>query len=196
MSNKTTGAVIIMRGIPGSGKSTFVRQKYSHATVCSADHYFTDDEGNYEFDIDEIGEAHQYCRNQFYEAIDCKDPLIVVDNTNLTMRAMEFYIAEAIEHNYEIIFVHVVTPINIALERQTHNVPEETVQEFADKMEELPSDFKDREVKMLTESYGGTCPNCGYASSGGPAMSSTGSRKNRLRPKNNEKTEQAIKSVK
>lgn len=145
---KLNGAVIIMRGIPGSGKSTFVRQNYSHATVCSADHYFVDGEGNYEFDIDLIGEAHQYCRDQFEEALAYGDQLIVVDNTNLSMRAMSFYIEEAMEKQYEVFFVHMVTPVEIAVERQTHDVPEETVQEFADKMEELPPIYKKKEVKI------------------------------------------------
>jgi hypothetical protein len=61
---------------------------------------------------------------------------------------MSFYIEEAMEKQYEVFFVHMVTPVEIAVERQTHDVPEETVQEFADKMEELPPIYKKKEVKI------------------------------------------------
>lgn len=48
--------VIIMRGVPGSGKSTYVRNRYPEARVVSADRYFTDPAtGEYRFDASKRG---------------------------------------------------------------------------------------------------------------------------------------------
>ena len=145
---KTTGIILIMRGIPGSGKSTFVNQKYSHATVCSADHYFTDEKGNYTFDIEKIGEAHQHCKHEFKEAIEFNERLIVIDNTNLSMQAMYHYIKKAEERQYEVWFVRMMTPVDIAIERNIHKVPPETIKHFADIMEDIPKEYQDREIKI------------------------------------------------
>jgi predicted kinase len=142
------GAVIIMRGIPGSGKSTFAKQKYPSATVCSADHYFTDREGNYSFDIDYIQEAHEHCREEFAEAIALEEGLIVVDNTNLSMNAMEYYINKAKVHNYYIVFVRMVVPVDVAIKRNIHDVPPETIEHFEEIMEELPKELAHMEVKI------------------------------------------------
>lgn len=49
---RNSHTMFIMRGLPGSGKSTLVRclqQTYPRAVVCSADHYFLDREGNYKY---------------------------------------------------------------------------------------------------------------------------------------------------
>ena len=51
----------IVRGIPGSGKSTFAKtlggQHYE------ADMYFIDEEGNYKFDGTKIKDAHKWCQS-------------------------------------------------------------------------------------------------------------------------------------
>ena len=50
----------IVRGIPGSGKSTFA--KTLGGQHFEADMYFIDESGNYKFDITEIKLAHEWCQ--------------------------------------------------------------------------------------------------------------------------------------
>jgi len=62
----------IMRGLPGSGKSTLSGQivkaylnEGKRAIIASADDYFIDQRtGNYNFDGTRIDEAHQWCRSK------------------------------------------------------------------------------------------------------------------------------------
>lgn len=49
----------IIRGLPGSGKSTFAHQICD--TVISADDYFMDENGNYDFDPALLNQAHDWC---------------------------------------------------------------------------------------------------------------------------------------
>lgn len=97
MGSYPTNCVHIMRGIPGSGKSTRAKQiAQSDEYICSADDYFVKD-GVYTFVQHEIGKAHQACLKKFvdllhkhrfdiYDAID-----VVVDNTNLSRWEYETY---------------------------------------------------------------------------------------------------------
>lgn len=96
----------IMRGIPGSGKSTRAKELAPPAFICSADDYFMKD-GVYTFVQHEIGKAHQACLKKFVDAIHANhkaimdgdfwaDFDIVVDNTNL--RRWEYETYEKIAH--------------------------------------------------------------------------------------------------
>ncbi len=76
--------VYILSGPSGCGKSTFansLKEKLA-AVVCSADDFFTDDEGVYVFDPTKIAEAHSHCFAKFVEHLQYDVP-IVIDNTNL-----------------------------------------------------------------------------------------------------------------
>ena len=86
---KLAGTVIIMRGLPGSGKSKYVQESIRRdesVTVVSADDYFIDPvTGEYLFDPKRLDAAHRWCFHQFVMAATVlKKSTIVVDNTNLT----------------------------------------------------------------------------------------------------------------
>ena len=74
--------VVIIRGLPGSGKSTmamkhFVDLKgYKH---CEADHYFYNN-GVYEFKPAELAKAHEYCLNKAASFIE-NGHKVVIANT-------------------------------------------------------------------------------------------------------------------
>lgn len=57
--------LIIIRGLPGSGKTTLAREfaarGYDHH---EADQYFERDNGRYEFVPSRIGRAHEWCQNK------------------------------------------------------------------------------------------------------------------------------------
>ena len=84
-----TPIVVVLRGLPGSGKSWIVSNCAEMRTpdkmaVCSADKYFTNVETeSYEFSSDLLPLAHQQCLAQFVHAIAEHKPLVVIDNTNV-----------------------------------------------------------------------------------------------------------------
>ena len=71
--------LIIMRGLPGSGKSKVVREiiakainDHQHsAIVCSADQFFTNPDGEYNFNPSMIAQAHMDCQVKALKANGC-----------------------------------------------------------------------------------------------------------------------------
>lgn len=105
---------IILRGVSGSGKTTvseYLSYLYNRGiptenklcVVCSADEYFVNENGEYKFDRQKIGHAHNYCRNKFENALNLNAELIVISNTNCSEKEIQPYIDRAREANYSII---------------------------------------------------------------------------------------------
>lgn len=97
--------VIIMRGLPGSGKSMFVDELTERATalgircaVCSADAFFYNDDGQYIFNRRDLSANHQKCVLKFRRHLNANvndfefANLIIVDNTNIKLDEMDTYI--------------------------------------------------------------------------------------------------------
>jgi predicted kinase len=91
--------VIILRGVSGSGKSTFasmLARNNSGAVVVTADDYFTDSWGLYKFDASKLGAAHGQCFDRFNEAL--YNPAvntIIVANTNTSPKDFKVYVDAA-----------------------------------------------------------------------------------------------------
>lgn len=129
--------VFIMVGIPGSGKSHYCREQedilvneqYS-VLVVSADNYFTDAHGNYNFDPTKLSQAHGDCLREFMSAASSEVEYfhaIFVDNTNLSAVEIAPYYAIAKAYDYEVELVFFRTPLDVCLSRNTHNVPAHTM---------------------------------------------------------------------
>jgi predicted kinase len=98
----------IVRGIPGSGKSTFAKKLVGHDfLVCEADKYFIDKEtGEYKFDISKIKDAHKFCQDMVETYM--KDSLlndhfyteIAVSNTFTQEWELQPYYELAIKYGY------------------------------------------------------------------------------------------------
>jgi predicted kinase len=92
--------VIILRGVSGCGKSTFASMLARHnpgAVVVTADDYFTDSAGVYNFDATKLGAAHAQCFDRFQDALfDPKVNTIIVANTNTSPKDFKAY-ADAAE---------------------------------------------------------------------------------------------------
>ena len=88
--------VIILRGVPGSGKSHLVNTCYemtsepSSVAVCSADDYFTEG-GSYKFAAHLLPKAHDYCLGKFVHALVQGKRLVVVNNTNSKLWEYRIY---------------------------------------------------------------------------------------------------------
>lgn len=132
--------VIILRGIPGSGKSTLAKKLWPKAVVVSADSFFTDAEGKYNFDPSKLSEAHNQCLMEFISEVTYlrelknsgtpyipEDFTCVVDNTNCSLVEIAPYVAIANAFGIPVRVLSLQVPIGQAVERNVHGVPKETI---------------------------------------------------------------------
>lgn len=121
--------LIIIRGLPGSGKTSLARLMSS--VVCEADDYFIQPDGSYQFDRDKLKEAHTQCQNKCREAMQQELEIIVVSNTAVRRWEMEVYKGYAIAFGYEVFEITMSGP----LRPNVHNVPDEVIARMKDTWE-------------------------------------------------------------
>ena len=95
--------VIVLVGIPGSGKSTWAQKNYPNKPVCSADHFFM--KPHYQFDPRLLPIAHNECLRKFVELVSgCNgiQDMVIVDNTNTTIAEIAPYAALALAYGHEL----------------------------------------------------------------------------------------------
>ena len=115
--------VILLRSVSGAGKSTLANLLASNerwVSVC-ADDYFTDINGNYNFDASKLGEAHRLCQENFMYWLDNSVVGIIVANTSTKERDFSFYENAAKEHGA--MFISLVVE-NRHGNKDIHNVPQ------------------------------------------------------------------------
>jgi len=137
--------LIIMRGAPGSGKTTFLKKNYPNALICSADNFFIKD-GVYTFNPNLIGIAHEKCYEKFLNALKNNNDLIAIDNTNLLLKEMQRYISEAKNFGYEIKIIKMSTNLETLMGRNVHGVPDLKVEKMYHKMENIPNSWNLKEI--------------------------------------------------
>jgi len=152
--------VIIMRGLPGSGKSTYLRNldKTSERIniICSADNYpgLYDTDNNINFKL--LSAAHDYCFAKFLKACgnvangSIEPDFISVDNTNTRLFEMAPYrmVARGAKLPVEFVRVeHTIHDLRLFAERNTHNVPFNSLNRMHEGWEELPP-FWESETKI------------------------------------------------
>lgn len=130
---KKKGTVIIYRGLPASGKSTSIANKYPNASVCSADYHFYGDDGEYNFKPWELPMAHQECYYQFVNLLFAEEELVIVDNTNMCRWEYMNYalLAQKMEYKVKIVCMsaglHDDTSIETLVKRNKHGVDADTI---------------------------------------------------------------------
>jgi predicted kinase len=121
------GDLILLRGIPGSGKTTLgdiilqTTQQQS-PDVLSADNFFVDEKGNYNFDATKLKEAHNLCQQKCAERMRLEFSKIVVANTFTQEWEMEPYFEMAKRYRYRI---HTLIVENRHGSKNIHDVPDE-----------------------------------------------------------------------
>jgi hypothetical protein len=133
-----SGVLFLVRGLPGSGKTSFASAIWNDYAVCEADKFFYDKEGNYNFDPSKLKEAHNWCKNEV--EIRMQDhqnnqqyyPEIAVSNTFTQEWEMEDYFKLAGKYGYKV--------VSLILENRhgsqnVHGVPDEKLQIMKDRFE-------------------------------------------------------------
>ncbi len=114
--------LFIVRGLPGSGKTTLAHIIANG--VCSADDYFTDSEGNYNFDPSKLKAAHADCQSRVEQHMTYGEPLVAVANTFTQEWEMEHYLNLAKEYGY---MVQSIIVENRHGGENIHGVPDESI---------------------------------------------------------------------
>lgn len=124
--------LIILRGLPGAGKTT-VAELFGTAMdvpVFSADHYFekeVDGKIVYKFDVTKLGAAHAECMRKTEQAIKEEQPFIFVANTFTMEKEINPYKKLAEDNGYA--FFSLIVE-NRHGNTTIHRVPEEKLQEM------------------------------------------------------------------
>lgn len=84
--------LIIVRGLPGSGKSTFAKKEYPNYNHFEADQYFTDIHGIYTYNRNEIDKAHTSCFDKVIDSLTIEGISVVVSNTFTRLEFIKRYL--------------------------------------------------------------------------------------------------------
>jgi NEDD4-binding protein 2 len=129
--------VVVMRGAPGSGKSTIANKlveslRSEFGTDIGSLLFSADAErmvdGKYCFDAINPDRAHGACFSKFMKAAQhLRNGFIVIDNTNVQAWEISPYVAVARSFGWSPVVLTVLTPLEVCLRRQTHGVPKSTL---------------------------------------------------------------------
>jgi predicted kinase len=123
-------SLFIVRGLPGSGKSTFASQISD--VYFEADQYFINQSGEYAFDASKIKDAHEWCRSKTESAMAWGKHKIAVSNTFTQDWEMKAYYDLAEKYEYQVFSIIVE---NRHGNKNLHGVPDDTLKRMKDRFQ-------------------------------------------------------------
>ncbi|XP_066476382.1 uncharacterized protein [Tiliqua scincoides] len=99
--------LIILRGLPGSGKTTLSRILLGQSRdgiAFSTDDYFRQQDGYWSYNVGQLGAAHEWNQKRAKQAMDQGRSPIIIDNTNTQAWEMKPYVEAALENGYKVEF--------------------------------------------------------------------------------------------
>ncbi len=152
-------SVVILIGLPGSGKSTYItnygaqmlersmrgEEDYQDIRSCSADDYFME-RGVYKFDPSKLPEAHGRCLRQFAALVQSEfdSDIVYVDNTNTTIAEIAPYAALALAYGCLLHLVYIKCDPKVAAARNIHGVPENAIMKMQERINKTLSELPRR----------------------------------------------------
>ena len=128
-----TPSLILLRGLPGSGKTTLAKilSEEGKYPVHSVDRYFTDAQtGSYFFEFDKNHLAYKQCQEHTEQSMQQGLEKIFIDNTFTLEWELEPYFKLAAQYKYR---VFVITVENRHGGKNTHQVSDEQIEKMAAK---------------------------------------------------------------
>lgn len=136
--------LIILRGLPGSGKSEKAKQLVGNGIIHSTDNFFIKN-GRYVFDSDNVGKFHYFNLMNSIRSMQRGISPIIIDNTNIMAFYCASYVDQGKMYGYEIIIIEPDTSwafdVEELVKRNKHGAPRETILEMLEQYEE-PDLFK------------------------------------------------------
>lgn len=122
--------LFLIKGTSGAGKTTlaqFIKQLCDNSNIrcviAEADSFF-EQEGEYCFNPEKLGEAHKTCQETVENACFFEIPVVIVSNTNTSVREYTPYINIANKYGYQITSL-IVEKLHTNF--SIHSVPLETI---------------------------------------------------------------------
>ncbi|KYO26402.1 NEDD4-binding protein 2-like 2 isoform A [Alligator mississippiensis] len=133
--------LLILRGLPGSGKTTVSRVLLGQSrdgVVFSTDDYFNQQDG-YTYNAGQLGDAHDWNQKRARQAMEQGKSPIIIDNTNTQAWEMKPYVETALEKGYIVEFREPDTWWKFDPEelekRNKHGVTREKIAQMLDRYE-------------------------------------------------------------
>ncbi|MBQ6154762.1 AAA family ATPase [bacterium] len=136
--------LFIVRGVPGSGKTTFCQNKLipqcreslgANVINREADDYFVGPDGVYRWDPTKLAEAHAACQQHVREDLQ-RDGVAIVSNTSVRLEHLEPYFEMARQLEADVIVIRLEHRF-----ANVHGVPEQAVDRMAANMEPYPNEL-------------------------------------------------------